>query len=96
MIFLRQALSASAYEGVRVAVRPDSTNQKVINRCQAVLDARGLNETAISIDRKNVTNVQPGRPIEVTVSAKCDANSMGPSWFFGESTLGGQASFVKE
>jgi Flp pilus assembly protein TadG len=96
MIFLRQALNASAYEGVRVAVRPDSTNQKVINRCQAVLDGRGLKETAISINRKNVTNVQPGRPIEVTVSAKCDANSMGPSWFFGGRTLEGQASFVKE
>ena len=96
MIFLRQALSASAYEGARVAVRPEATNEQVIARCQAVLNGRGLKDTTISINRKNVTKVQPGRPIEVTVSAKCDTNSTGPSWFFGGRTVVGQASFVKE
>lgn len=96
MIFLRQALNASAYEGIRVAVGPDATNQEVIDRCQAVLDARKVKGTKITINRRNVARVSPGRPIRVVVSAKCDANAGGPSWFFAGRTLEGHASFVKE
>lgn len=96
MIFLRQTLNASAYEGIRVAVGPDAVHQEVIDRCQAVLDARDVKGATITIDRQDVANVAPGQPIRVVVSAKCDANSGGPSWFFAGRTLEGQASFVKE
>lgn len=96
MIFIRQALNASAYEGIRVAVRPDGTNQEVIDRCQAILDARTIHDATISISRPNVAAVLPGEPIEVVVSANCDANNAGPSWFFKGRKVEGHASFVKE
>lgn len=96
MIFLRQALNASAYEGVRVAIGEDAVNQQVIDRCQLTLDARGVAGTTITIDPPDVTTVQPGDPITITVSAQCDANSVGPAWFFANRNLAGRASFVKE
>jgi Flp pilus assembly protein TadG len=95
-IFLRQALSASAYEGARVAVRPESTSQQAISRCQAVLDGRDMQDTSITLNPQDVSTVQRGQLIEVTISATCDNNSVGPSWFFGGRTVEGHASFVKE
>lgn len=96
MIFLRQALNASAYEGIRVAVRPDATSQQAINRCQAVLDGRGIQNSSIVFDPQDVSAVPRGQQIEVTVSAGCESNGAGPSWFFGGRTLEGRAVFVKE
>lgn len=96
MIFLRQALNASAYEGIRVAVRPESTSQQAINRCQAILDGREIQGTTITLDPQDVSTVPRGQPIEFTVSATCDSNSVGPSWFFGGRTVEGHALFVKE
>ena len=96
MIFLRQALSATAYEGVRVAIQEDATNQMVIDRCNEVLNGRKVQGATPTVDATDITTVLPGSPVTVTVSAACDANSIGPAWFFGGRTLSTSASMVKE
>ena len=96
MIFLRQALCATTYEGVRVAIHQEATNGQVIERCREILKARNVKGSAITIDVTNVAAVELGKPITVTVRASCDANSIMPPWFFGGRSLAASASMVKE
>ncbi len=96
MIFLRQALCATTYEGVRVAVRDNATNTDVLARCQEVLDGRSIGGATVSLNPTNVSVVDPGDPITVSVTASCDANSIMPPWFFGGRSLTASSAMVKE
>jgi Flp pilus assembly protein TadG len=96
MIFLRQALSATTYEGVRVAIRAEATNQNVLDRCQEVLDGRNVRGASVTTTPADITAVDEGDPITVTVTASCDANSIMPPWFFGGRSLTASSAMVKE
>lgn len=96
MIFLRQALSSAAYEGVRVGVRESATNQDVTDRCNEVLNGRQVNGGTVTIDVDDVADVDSGDPITITITAPCNTNSSIAGWFFGGRTITTSASMVKE
>lgn len=96
MTFLRQALSATCYEGIRLAIQEDVSNQDVLNLCNEILDGRKVNGATITIDPPDITAVSKGSPITITITAPCDENSVAPSWFFGGRSLSGTASMVNE
>lgn len=96
MIFLDHGLTITSYEGVRVAINYDSTNTKVLDRCNLLISERGIADSSISITPSNVATVPRGQPITITVSAPCDSNAIIPAWFFGGRTLTATTVMVKE
>ena len=49
MIFLDHSLTVTAYEGIRVAVRYDSTNEMTLSRCEEIIEARRINGAVVEI-----------------------------------------------
>lgn len=93
MIFLRQSLSIAAYEGVRVAIKPDALNRDVIARSRQVLNERRI-AGYIRVGR-NVRSVPAGDVVEVGVGAQLRRNAAMPLRFFsGELTA--TAQMIKE
>jgi Flp pilus assembly protein TadG len=78
-IFVRQALTTSAYEGIREAARIRSTTQGATNRAQDVLTARQIRSSTIQFTPGDVQTAPRGSTIVVEVSAPYKANSP----FFG-------------
>ncbi len=96
MIFVRQSLSAAAYESVRVAIKEDTKTNDAKKRCEQILEGRKVNKAKIDFSPSNIKDAVPGEPITVTVSAPCDANSIMPPWFFGGRKLSATATMVRE
>lgn len=78
-IFIKQALTTSAYEGIREAVRLNSNTAKATNRAQDVLTARQIRSSSIRFTPSNVESAARGSELAIEVSAPCNANST----FFG-------------
>ena len=96
MIFVDQALCVAGYEGVRLAIQGDATNDEVIAKCEAVLENRQVVGATVSIEPDDVSAVNSGEPIAITVSAPSDANAVGPAMFFWDTTLSATSTMVKE
>ncbi len=96
MIFVDQALCVAGYEGVRVAIQGDATNDDVIARCEAILEHRQVVGATVSIEPNDVSAVNSGEPIAITVSAPSDENAVGMPMFFWDTTLSATSTMVKE
>jgi hypothetical protein len=96
MIFLDNSLTITSYEGVRVGINFDSTNTKVLARCNQIIDQRSVQDATVSINPSDVANVPRGQPLSITVSAPCDSNIIIPPWFYGGRTLSVTTTMVKE
>jgi Flp pilus assembly protein TadG len=95
MIFLQQALTAAAYEGVRLGAKEGSTADAT-RRCQQVLDGRRLANTSITISPASIESAPRGSSIAVTTSAPCGANGILPSQFYIGRTLTARCTMLKE
>ena len=78
-IFVRQALTTSAYEGIREAIRIRSTTPGAVDRAQAVLTARQIRNSSIRFVPADIQNAARGSTIAIEVSAPYQVNSP----FFG-------------
>jgi hypothetical protein len=78
-IFVRQALTTSAYEGIREATQVGGTTAGATSRAQAVLTARNIRGSSIRVLPADVRSVARGEPITFEVSASFALNSP----FFG-------------
>ncbi len=96
MLFLRQATIQAAYEGVKVAIRDESTDEKVREAAQAVLDGRNLTGVTIDIQPSNVETLDAGTVVDVIVSAPSDENTLFPFAMFTGQIVSANAVMVKE
>jgi Flp pilus assembly protein TadG len=96
MIFLKQALTVAAYEGIRTSIEPDATTATVEAACNAVLTDRRVNDAKITITPTNFQSIARGEYITVTVSAPAGKNSVIPGSCFSGRTLAGSATMMKE
>ena len=78
-IFVKQALTTSAYEGIREAMRTGSTTSVATARAQDVLTARRIRNSTIQFTPSSVESAARGSNIIIEVSAPYAANSP----FFG-------------
>ena len=78
-IFVRQALTTSAYEGIREAIRINGTTASATARAQGVLTARQIRNSTILFTPANVAAAPKGSSVVLEVSAPYRANSP----FFG-------------
>ncbi len=73
-VFLKQALSAAAYEGMRVAIEPRSKQADATQQAQAILDSRLVKGSRITFDT-NIDTAPRGQKVAIEVSAPMSLNS---------------------
>jgi Flp pilus assembly protein TadG len=66
-IFLKQAISVSAYEGARAGARSGGTEADVTSRISEVLTSRGIDSQTVTIT-PSLTAIARGTKVTVTVS----------------------------
>ncbi len=96
MIFLKQSLTVTAYEGVRTALEERAVGADVQDVCQQILTERRVQGGTVTINPPDFEVLLPGEYIEVTVSALADSNSVIPGSFFTGKTLSASATMMKE
>lgn len=96
MVFLKESLTVAAYEGSRVALKPGTTEAAVTARCQQVLTERNVAGGTVEIIPGVISAITVGNPLEIRVSAPCEANAIMPVWFYGNSTMSGSSIVMKE
>lgn len=96
MIFLREGLSSTAYETVRMAVRADGSTVAANARATEMITSRQINSGSVTLNPAVMEDTDRGQTVVVTVSAPCSANSMLPSWFFAGRSITVTATMVKE
>ncbi len=96
MVFLKEALTVTAFEGSRVALTPGMTSADVTTACDQILTARNISGATVSVIPNDLASVPAGDPIAITVSAPCSANAVMPVWFYGGTSLDGAAVVMKE
>ncbi len=74
-VFLKQALTTSAYEGVRAAIRSGSTTAQATQRANDVLSVRQVRNATVTFVPANVAAAARGQRITVEVSAPVSSNS---------------------
>ena|SRR5436190_11772863 len=95
-LFLKQSLTASAYEGVRAAIKKGSTTASVQTACNQILADRRIQSSQVTLTPASIATLKPGDFIDVTVSAPCSPNSPVPTTFFRGRTLSAKASMMFE
>ena len=96
MLFLRQALIQSAYEGAKVAVRNTGTNEDAITAIENVAAGRHINELSIEFSPADISEAAQGEFVTVTISAPGDSNSFIPFGPFKDRVVSARAVMVKE
>jgi Flp pilus assembly protein TadG len=96
MIFLKQSLTVTAYEGVRIALKERAVAADVQKTCQQIFVDRRVQGGTVTINPPNFETLPSGAYIEVTVSALADLNSVIPGSFFNGKTLTATATMMKE
>lgn len=96
MIYLKQTLSVSAYEGIRAAILPDATPASVLDRANAVLTARGVSDGVVTISPADFANQPAETWITISVTAAGASNSIITGWYFDAQTISASATMMKE
>lgn len=95
-IFLKQALSAAAYEGIREATITSSTTADARVRAVGVLNSRQIRDYNVVFTPAEVANAGRGNPIVIEVSAPISSNSPFIGRVIGDRVVRLRAVMVKE
>lgn len=95
-LFLKQSLTVAAYEGVRTAISAGATTTDIQTACNQILTDRKIKGAKITITPSNISALNPGDFIDITVSAPCSSNSLVPATFYKGKTLSAKASMMME
>jgi TadE-like protein len=95
-LFLKQSLTAAAYEGVRAAIEKGSDTASVQTACNQILEDRRIKGSQVTLTPASIGSLKPGEFIDVSVSAPCTPNSPVPTTFFRGRTLTAKASMMIE
>jgi Flp pilus assembly protein TadG len=95
-IFLKQAVSAAAYEAAQVASRSNGLKTEADKRARQVLTARSIDNSTVVFTPSDPQAATRGSMVAVTVSAPVSANSIGLSWFFDNRTVTATTRMMKD
>ena len=95
-IFLKQSLQVAAYEGVREAIRADTTDALAINRARAILDSRVVRDANIRFPAGSVASLARGQQVVIEVSAPTRTNSPLAGQWVANRTLTARVVMLKE
>ena len=83
-IQLKQSVSVAAYEAVKTATRPSSSEAKTLAVYERVLADRQIRAASIDISN-DIDTLQPGDVLSITVTASFAENSFFNLWFLATS-----------
>ena len=86
-IFLRQAITIAAYETAQIASAFGGTEIEAKKRGNEILKSYQVENFTIAISPPVTAATIPGSKIQVTITAPSNSNSIGPAWFFKDSTF---------
>jgi len=95
-IFLKQAVTAAAYESAQTLTRIGGTKVKAESRANQVLSARSIDQSTISFSPANPDAVARGEAVTISISAPVTANSIGLDWFFDSQTVSASVCMVRD
>ena len=95
-IYLKQSLVIAAYEGVRVAILPNTDASKVRAASQRILTARRVKDATVTVSPSNYQDRPYGTPIRVTVSARLSSNLISPALVLRDRTTSATVVMMKE
>jgi len=95
-VFLKEALTVTAYEGCRVGVRRRATATDVTNECNALLAARGITGATVTVTPNNFSALNALDQISVTVSAPTNGNSAYIFNFLADRSVSAKVTMVRE
>ena len=96
LLFLRQALIQSSYEGAKLAIKQDSVSSEVNSVALAVTDGRRLEGVTVETTPSDIQSVPQGEFIRVRVTAPTNGNSLFFNGVFTLPTVSAEAVMVKE
>ena len=96
MVFLKQTMTASAYEAARDGIQPDGTTAAATLLAHNVLDARNITGYTVTTTPPLVETADPGDTVRVTVSAPAAANSPVPVAFRRTANITAEVVMVKQ
>lgn len=96
MMFLKQALTAAAYEAAREAVKPDGSTAVATQLAIDVVNSRGITGHTVTLNPSSVEGLLPGQIIAATVTAPSDANSTVPTGYQSKFDVHGVVVMMKE
>ncbi len=74
-IFLRQSAVIAAYEGARLCARGIATNEKVKERCNALLNNRGIKNSTVAVTPSDILTAKSGTELRIRVEVPWADNS---------------------
>ncbi len=95
-IFLKQSLQVAAYEGVREAIRSDTTDALAVGRARAILDSRVVRDASIRFPVGSVDSIARGQQVVIEVSAPTRTNSPLAGQWVANRTLTARVVMLKE
>ena len=96
LIHLRESLCVASYEAARLVVKDEANRQQAVGRAGRILASRGISGSTVDIQPRDLTSINPGDPVTVTVSVSAASQSYLPPQFFGRTMISGQTVMVKE
>ena len=96
LLFLRQALIQSSYEGAKLAIKQDSVSSEVNSVALAVTDGRRLKGVTVETIPSDIQSVPQGEFIRVRVTAPTSGNSLFFNGVFTLPTVSAEAVMGKE
>lgn len=96
LIYFKQSLTVSAYEGVRAAISSNSTAATTTDRAQQVLTDRRVQGATIETVPSDPATAAYGDYILVRVTADYSQNALLPGWFFGNRQIEANIRMMKE
>jgi Flp pilus assembly protein TadG len=86
-IVLKQTLVETAYETARIATTQGHSQSDALQRANEILSARKIANAEIEIEPAVTPTTPAGTTISVIISAPAASNSVGPHWYFRNSTM---------
>ncbi len=96
LIYIKQSLTISAYEGARAAIVKGIPLSEVSARSNQILADRKITNATIRVSPTSPSSAKYGAYITVRVQAPYAKNSLIPGWFFGRVTLNSSVKMMKE
>lgn len=97
VIFLKESVALSAYEGARVGIRKQGTNAEATARVQEFLDSRGVTYTSnfLTISSPGYDNADDLDLVTLTVVVPCQGNTY-TGWIFGGRSVSASVTMRKD
>ncbi|MFT7631441.1 MAG: Flp pilus assembly protein TadG [Mariniblastus sp.] len=96
LLFLRQTLVQSAYEGAKVAIRNNGNASDATEAIMNVAAGRRIDQLAIDFNPSDFASQPQGTQVVVTVTAPGGSNSFIPLGILGNQQVSASAVMVKE